>query len=166
MPEPRSTLSQPASTPTLKSWNKHERYSGSDDHPLEGYRRLNYMMMDDDVVAICPGSVYRVLTDASLLNPWNRDPSRQMTARVWRQMLSFRSKLQKLMEVCSSALGERRTLSCAQRAICRSISASSSIVLPFIRPQMNSSFAAMTISDRPYNHRAPFFLAIRAHAQD
>ena len=37
------------------------------EHPLEGYRRLCYMMMDDDVVAVSPSSVYRVLTNAGLL---------------------------------------------------------------------------------------------------
>ena len=30
-------------------------------HPLEGYRRLTFMMLDADVVAVSPASVYRVL---------------------------------------------------------------------------------------------------------
>ena len=33
----------------------------SDDHPEEGYRRLCYMMIDDDIVATSPATVYRVL---------------------------------------------------------------------------------------------------------
>jgi transposase InsO family protein len=37
------------------------------DHPLEGYRRLTYMMIDADVVACSPCSVYRVLRDAGVL---------------------------------------------------------------------------------------------------
>jgi len=45
------------------------------DNPLEGYRRLCYMMMDADIVAVSPSSVYRVLTNASLLNRWNRKKS-------------------------------------------------------------------------------------------
>ena len=36
-------------------------------HPLEGYRRLTYMMLDADVVACSPTSVYRVLKAAGLL---------------------------------------------------------------------------------------------------
>ncbi len=36
-------------------------------HPLEGYRRLTFMMLDDDVVACSPASVYRVLKRAGLL---------------------------------------------------------------------------------------------------
>jgi transposase InsO family protein len=47
------------------------------DNPLEGYRRLAYMMMDEDVVAASPSSIYRVLADAGLLSRWNRNPSKK-----------------------------------------------------------------------------------------
>ncbi len=36
-------------------------------HPLEGYRRLTFMMLDADQVACSPASVYRVLKNAGLL---------------------------------------------------------------------------------------------------
>jgi len=36
-------------------------------HPLEGYRRLTFMMLDADAVACSPASVYRVLKHAGLL---------------------------------------------------------------------------------------------------
>jgi transposase InsO family protein len=36
-------------------------------HPLEGYRRLSFMMLDADQVACSPASVYRVLKTAGLL---------------------------------------------------------------------------------------------------
>ena len=49
------------------------------DNPLEGYRRLTYMMMDNDIVAVSPSSVYRVLLDAGLLNRWNRTQSKKGT---------------------------------------------------------------------------------------
>lgn len=48
-------------------------------HPLEGYRRLTYMMMDDDLVAASPSSVYRVLKQSGLLDSWNRKPSKKGT---------------------------------------------------------------------------------------
>lgn len=48
-----------------------------DAHPLEGYRRLTYMMMDADLVAASPASVYRVLRDADCLRRWNGKPSRK-----------------------------------------------------------------------------------------
>lgn len=46
-------------------------------HPPEGYRRLCYMMMDDDVVAVSPSSVYRVLNKNGLLRRWNSKPSKK-----------------------------------------------------------------------------------------
>jgi putative transposase len=48
-------------------------------HPLEGYRRLTFMMLDADVVAASPSSVYRVLKQAGRLAGWNRKPSRKGT---------------------------------------------------------------------------------------
>ena len=47
------------------------------DHPLEGYRRLTYMMMDEGIVAVSPSSVYRALSDAGLLSRWDRKPSKK-----------------------------------------------------------------------------------------
>jgi putative transposase len=46
-------------------------------YPLEGYRRLTFMMLDRDVVAASPSSVYRVLERAGLLRKWNRPVSRK-----------------------------------------------------------------------------------------
>jgi len=48
-------------------------------HPLEGYRRLTFMMLDQDVVACSPASVYRVLKAAGLLDRHNRNPSSKGT---------------------------------------------------------------------------------------
>ena len=52
------------------------------DHPLEGYRRLCYMMIDDDIVAVSPSSVYRVLSNAGLLKRWNCKPSKKGTGFI------------------------------------------------------------------------------------
>ncbi|MHC4215748.1 MAG: IS3 family transposase [Planctomycetota bacterium] len=49
------------------------------DNPLEGYRRLCYMMIDADVVAVSPSSVYRVLSNAGLLNKFNGKRSKKGT---------------------------------------------------------------------------------------
>jgi len=49
------------------------------EHPAEGYRRLTYMMMDADVVAVSPTSVWRVLHEAGLLKRWNTRPSKKGT---------------------------------------------------------------------------------------
>ena len=52
------------------------------DNPLEGYRRLCYMMIDADVAAVSPSSVYRVLSNAGVLNKWNRKTSKKGTGFV------------------------------------------------------------------------------------
>ena len=46
---------------------------------LEGYRRLTFMMIDRDVVAVSPSTVYRVLSKAGLMRRWNRKPSKKGT---------------------------------------------------------------------------------------
>jgi len=43
--------------------------------PLEGYRRLTFMMLDADVAAVSPSSVYRVLKQAGRIAPFNGSPS-------------------------------------------------------------------------------------------
>lgn len=48
-------------------------------YPLEGYRRLAYMMMDRDLVAVSPTSVYRVLRDAGVLKRSTCSPSKKGT---------------------------------------------------------------------------------------
>ena len=40
------------------------------------------MMLDADVVAVSPSSVYRVLSQAGLLSKWNRKPSKKGTGFV------------------------------------------------------------------------------------
>jgi len=45
------------------------------DHPLEGYRRLAFMMIDEEVACASPASVYRVLSEAGLLGRFSGKPS-------------------------------------------------------------------------------------------
>ena len=51
-------------------------------HPDDGYRRLSYMMLDADIVAASPSSVYRVLKIAGLLNRNKGKPSKKGTGFV------------------------------------------------------------------------------------
>jgi len=39
-------------------------------HPLEGYRRLAFMMLDADIATVRPSSVCRVLAQTELLGRW------------------------------------------------------------------------------------------------
>lgn len=63
----------------LEDWEKQAIIAFQLDHPLEGYRRLTFMMLDLDVVAVSPTSVWRVLSEAGLLQRWNAKPSKKGT---------------------------------------------------------------------------------------
>ena len=52
------------------------------DNPLEGYRRLCYMMIDADIAAVSPSSVYRVLSNAGLLSKFKGKKSKKGTGFV------------------------------------------------------------------------------------
>lgn len=61
----------------LEDWEKAAILDFERQYPLEGYRRLAFMMLDADLVAASPSSVYRVLKAAGRLERWNRKPSRK-----------------------------------------------------------------------------------------
>jgi putative transposase len=61
----------------LEPWEKEAIIGFHLQNPLEGYRRLTFMMLDADVVAVSPASVWRVLKQAGLLSRWKRQPSRK-----------------------------------------------------------------------------------------
>jgi transposase InsO family protein len=48
----------------LEDWEKEAIVRFAWEYPLEGYRRLAFMMLDRDMVAVSPSSVYRVLKAA------------------------------------------------------------------------------------------------------
>ena len=61
----------------LERWEKQAILDYHHERPLEGYRRLTYMMMDANLVAVSPSSVYRVLRNAGVMRRWNRQPSQK-----------------------------------------------------------------------------------------
>jgi transposase InsO family protein len=61
----------------VEDWEKKAIIAFHKDNPLEGYRRLTFMMLDADEVAVSPSSVYRVLRKADLLRRWNGKPSKK-----------------------------------------------------------------------------------------
>ena len=63
----------------LEPWERTAIISYFQGHPLDGYRRLSFMMLDEDVVAASPATVYRVLRGAGLLDRWNQKPNRKGT---------------------------------------------------------------------------------------
>ena len=61
----------------LEDWEKAAIIAFRDRYPLEGYRRLAYMMLDADLVAVSPSSVYRVLKAVGKLAPRAGKPSKK-----------------------------------------------------------------------------------------
>lgn len=66
----------------LEEWERQAIIDFHQQHPLEGYRRLAFMMLDRDVVATSPSSVYRVLSAAELLRRWNGKTTKKGTGFV------------------------------------------------------------------------------------
>jgi transposase InsO family protein len=63
----------------LDDWEKTAILDFEQKYPLEGYRRLTFMMLDADIVAVSPSSVYRVLKNAGRIERFNGKPSRKGT---------------------------------------------------------------------------------------
>jgi len=83
----------------LERWEKDAIIRFLHGHPLEGYRRLAFMMLDANVVAVSPTSVWRVLHTAGLLRPWNVKASKkgmgfvQPSAPMSTGMWTFRTSI-------------------------------------------------------------------------
>lgn len=63
----------------LESWEREAIITFHENNPLEGYRRITFMMMDQDIVAVSPATTWRVLTLAGVLDHWVRKPSKKGT---------------------------------------------------------------------------------------
>jgi len=61
----------------LARWEKDTILRYYAEHAEEGYRRLTYMMLDADVVALSPSSVYRVLKAANVLRKWGKTATKK-----------------------------------------------------------------------------------------
>ena len=55
----------------LAPWEREAIVTFYDANSCEGYRRLAFMMLDQDIVAVSPTTVWRVLHRAGLLKRWN-----------------------------------------------------------------------------------------------
>ena len=66
----------------LEPWEREAIINFAVNNPLEGYRRLTFMLLDQDIVAVSPSSTWRVLGQAGLLQKWNRKKSLKGTGFV------------------------------------------------------------------------------------
>lgn len=87
-------------------------------HLQDGYRRMTFMMLDENVVAVSPATVYRVLSRAGLLSRWNRQPSKKGTGFVqplrphehWHTDISYLNICGTFYYLCSVLDGCSRTI--------------------------------------------------------
>jgi putative transposase len=102
----------------LEPWEKQAIIDFHYQYPLEGYRRLTFMMLDRDIVAVSPASTYRVLRQAGLLQRWNVKPSRKGSGFVqplqphehWHVDISYINIAGTFFYLCSILDGCSRTL--------------------------------------------------------
>ncbi|MGH2360971.1 MAG: IS3 family transposase [bacterium] len=102
----------------LEPGEKHAIVQFHAEHPLEGYRRLTYMMLDADIVAASPASVYRVLKEAGVMRRWNHQPSRKGTGFVqplkphehWHTDISYINVCGTFYYLCSVLDGASRSI--------------------------------------------------------
>lgn len=66
----------------MEPWEREAILRFHDRYPLEGYRRLSFMMLDRKVVAVSPSTTYRVLKSAGRIQGWNQKPSKKGTGFV------------------------------------------------------------------------------------
>jgi transposase-like protein len=66
----------------IEDWERDAIVKFAQQFPLEGYRRLTFMMLDRDIAAVSPSTTYRVLKAAGLIQRWNVKPSKKGTGFV------------------------------------------------------------------------------------
>ncbi len=102
----------------IEAWERERIIEYHTRHPLEGYRRLTFMMLDEDVVAVSPSTTYRVLSAAGLLARWNRKPSKKGTGftqpgkphQHWHMDISYLNVAGTFYYLCSVLDGYSRAI--------------------------------------------------------
>lgn len=63
----------------IEEWERRAIIRFHLEHITDGYRRITFMMLDLDIVAVSPSTTYRVLSRAGLLRRWNVGRSKKGT---------------------------------------------------------------------------------------
>jgi putative transposase len=66
----------------IERWERQAIVAFYASHSTDGYRRVAFMMIDADIVAVSPTTVWRVLSTEGLLTHWNAKPSQKGTGFV------------------------------------------------------------------------------------
>jgi putative transposase len=100
----------------LEEWEKQAILDFQREFPLEGYRRMTFMMLDRDVVAASPTTVYRVLKAAGRIGRFGGKPSQKGQGftqptrphQHWHIDISFLNILGTFYSLCSIIDGYSR----------------------------------------------------------
>jgi hypothetical protein len=92
----------------LENWEKQAIIGFHLKNPLEGYRRLTFMMLDADIVAVSPTSVWRVLGQSGLLSKWKESRRRRARASSSLWPLISTGTL-----TCRTSISAGRSITCA-----------------------------------------------------
>jgi len=92
----------------LEDWEEQAIIGFHLKNPLEGYRRLTFMMLDADIAAVSPTSVWRVLSQGGLLSKWNGKPSKRARglSSLWRPISTGTS-------TCRTSTSAGHSITCA-----------------------------------------------------
>lgn len=63
----------------IEEWERQAIVAFYLEHRNDGYRRVTFMMLDLNIVAVSPATTWRVLSKAGLLGRWNNKPSKKGT---------------------------------------------------------------------------------------
>lgn len=66
----------------IEDWERQAIIDFHDRNPLNGYRRLCFMMLDENIVCVSPGTVRNVLKRSGLMDRWNAKASKRGTGFV------------------------------------------------------------------------------------
>ena len=102
----------------LEDWEKKAILAFEEQYPVEGYRQLTFMMLDRDIVAASPTSVYRVLKQAERLSKNKFSPSKKGTGfqqpigphEHWHVDISYLNIAGTFYFLCSVLDGYSRTI--------------------------------------------------------
>jgi transposase InsO family protein len=102
----------------LEEWEREAMIKFCVDNPLDGYRRLTYMMLDGNIVAVSPATTWRVLSKAGLLNRWNRKLTKKGTGFIqplkphehWHIDISYLNICGTFYYLCSLLVGCSRSI--------------------------------------------------------
>lgn len=69
----------------LEDWEKKAIVDYYISHPFNGYRRITYMMIDENIIATSPPTVYRVLKSSGVMRKWDNKKSTSQKGKGFNQ---------------------------------------------------------------------------------